>query len=230
MGRRFAVIGLGHFGSSLAVEMTGRGAEVLAIDNDMEKLDELKDQVTHTIRVDATEERALRGLGLDDLDAVVVAIGDDFEATLLTVTQLQQLEIRRIIVRATTPVHERILTHLGISEIIMPSVEAAQRLTNSLMVEGVVNSLTLGSDYTIMEVNAPEWVIGKTVVELQMREAYEVSLITIQRDEQKRRALGLGQRTVRTIIGVPTPTTAIDRGDTLVVFGTEKNIQQFLKG
>jgi len=116
MARHFAVIGLGHFGSSLAVELSSRNAEVLAIDNDIERLDDIKDRVAHTIRLDATEEKALRGLGLQEMDGVIVAIGDDFEATLLTVTQLQQLEIKRIIVRATTEVHERILSHLGITE------------------------------------------------------------------------------------------------------------------
>jgi trk system potassium uptake protein TrkA len=230
MARRFAVIGLGHFGSSLATALTARNAEVLAIDNSIERLDDVKEHVAHTIRLDATEERALRGLGLQEMDGVVVAIGDDFEATLLTVSQLQKLDIRRIIVRSTTPVHERILDHLGITEIIMPSVETAERLSNSLMMEGVVDSLALGSDYTIMEVNAPEWMLGTSLQELRIREKYEVSLVTIQREETRRGPLGIGRRTTRTVIGVPLPTTVVERGDTLVLFGTEKQIQKMLNG
>lgn len=230
MARRFAVIGLGHFGSSLASALTVRNAEVLAIDNSIERLDDVREHVAHTIRLDATEERALRGLGLQEMDGVVVAIGDDFEATLLTVSQLQQLGIHRIIVRATTPVHERILDHLGITEIILPSVETAERLSNSLMMEGVVNSLALGSDYTIMEVNAPEWMLGTSLQELRIREKYEVSLVTIQREETRRGPLGIGRRTSRTVIGVPLPTTVVERGDTLVLFGTEKQIQKMLTG
>ncbi len=230
MARRFAVIGLGHFGSSLATALTARNAEVLAIDNSIERLDDVKEHVAHTIRLDATEERALRGLGLQEMDGVIVAIGDDFEATLLTVSQLQKLDIRRIIVRSTTPVHERILDHLGITEIIMPSVETAERLSNSLMMEGVVNSLALGSDYTIMEVNAPEWMLGTSLQELRIREKYEVSLVTIQREETRRGPLGIGRRTTRTVIGVPLPTTVVERGDTLVLFGTEKQIQKMLNG
>ncbi|HSQ76012.1 MAG TPA: TrkA family potassium uptake protein [Bacteroidota bacterium] len=230
MGRRFAVIGLGHFGSSLASALTARNAEVLAIDNSIERLDDVKEHVAHTIRLDTTEERALRGLGLQEMDGVVVAIGDDFEATLLTVSQLQQLSIRRIIVRATTPVHERILDHLGITEIILPSVETAERLSNSLMMEGVVDSLALGSDYTIMEVNAPEWMLGTSLQELRIREKYEVSLVTIQREETRRGPLGIGRRTSRTVIGVPLPTTVVERGDTLVLFGTEKQIQKLITG
>jgi len=172
----------------------------------------------------------LRGLGLHEMDGVIVAIGDDFEATLLTVSQLQQLGIHRIIVRATTPEHERILDHLGIKEIILPSVETAERLSNSLMMEGVVNSLALGSDYTIMEVNAPEWMLGISLQELRIREKFEVSLVTIKRDETRRGPLGIGRRTSRTVIGVPLPTTVVERGDTLVLFGTEKQIQKMLNG
>jgi len=230
MARRFAIIGLGHFGSSLAAALSSRDAEVLAIDNSIERLDDVKDHVAHTIRLDATEERALRGLGLQEMDGVVVAIGDDFEATLLTVSQLQKLGIHRIIVRATTPVHERILDHLGITEIILPSVETAERLSNSLMMEGVVNSLALGSDYTIMEVNAPEWMLGISLQELRIREKFEVSLVTIKRDETRRGPLGIGRRTARTVIGVPLPITVVERGDTLVLFGTEKQIQKMLNG
>jgi trk system potassium uptake protein TrkA len=230
MVRRFAVIGLGHFGCSLALALTSRDAEVLAIDNSIDRLDDIKDHVAHTIRLDATEERALRDLGLQDMDAVIVAIGDDFEATLLTVSQLQQLNIRRIIVRGTTPVHRRILDHLGIAEIIMPSIETADRLSNSLMMEGVVNSLTLGSDYTIMEVNAPDKMIGHTVQELQMRERHDVSLVTIKREKVRRGLLGIGQKAIQTVVGVPLPTTMVERGDRLVLFGTEKQIQQMLNG
>lgn len=230
MGKRFAVIGLGHFGTSLAVSLTSRGAEVLAIDSSMDRLDDVKDQVTHTICVDATEERSLGGLGLQDMDGVIVAIGDDFEATLLAVSQLQDLKIPRLIVRGTTKVHQRILQHLGIPEIIMPTVEAADRLSNSLMFEGVVNSLTLGSDYTIMEVNAPEWMAGMTIQDLHLRDKFGVSLITIQRDEERRGLLGMTRRTTRTIIGVPQPTTVVQAGDVLVLFGTAKEIQEALEG
>jgi len=230
MARRFAVIGLGNFGISVASALAARDADVLAIDNSIDRLDEVKENVAHTIRVDATEERALRGLGLQEMDGVIVAIGDDFEATLLTVAQLQQLKVPRIIVRATTPVHERILDHLGITEIIMPTYETAERLSASLMTEGVVNSLSLGSDYTIVEVNAPEWMVSKTLLDLRIREKYEVSLVTIKREESRRGPFGIGRRTIRTVVGVPQPTTVVERGDTLVLFGTESQIQNMLKG
>src|SRR3989304_2894696 len=105
MERKFAVIGLGHFGEHLAVELAQKGAEVLAIDEELERLEAIKDKVTHAVRLDATDEKALLSQGLQDFDAVIVGIGDDFEAALLTVAMLQRIDAKRIIVRATTSIH-----------------------------------------------------------------------------------------------------------------------------
>ncbi len=226
MDKKFAVIGLGHFGSHLAVALAEMGAEVLAIDDDLEKLDDVKDKVTHTVRLDATDEKALRSQGLTDFDAVVVAIGDNFEATLLSVAMLQKIEAKRIIVRCTTPVHERILNHLGITEIILPAAEAAERLANSLMFEKVVDSFALSSEYTIAEVNVPDSFVGKTVQELDLPHRFEISLITIKRRVLKGQLLGFKKREVETILGVPPATQCVEQGDVLVVFGRKKAIQR----
>jgi len=229
MTKKFAVIGLGHFGTDLALRLAEKGAEVLAIDENLEKLDDIKDRVTHTVCLDATEERALRAQGLHEFDAVVVGIGDDFEATLLTVAMLQQIGVKRIIVRATTETHERILNHLGIKETILPAVEAADRLANSLMFERVVDSFELSSDFTIVEVAAPEALIGQSLQKLDLQKELGVSLITIKRTEKRKGTLGLGSRTVERVLGIPTPETTIERGDVLVVFGNKKDIERILR-
>jgi trk system potassium uptake protein TrkA len=226
MDKKFAIIGLGHFGTHLAVELAEKGAEVLAIDDNLERLEEIKDRVTHTVRLNATEEKALRSQGIQDFDAVVVGMGDDFEATLLTVAALQRLDVKRIIVRATTETHERILNHLGITEIILPTVEAAERLANTLLFERVVDSFELSSDFTIVEVRAPESFVGTTLRELNLQERFDVSLITIKRTARKKQLLGFKTREVETILGLPTASTVIERGDLLVVFGTKKAIQR----
>jgi trk system potassium uptake protein TrkA len=190
MTKKVAVIGVGNFGAHLAVTLAKQGAEVLAIDSSMDRLEDVKDKVTYTVRLDSTEEKALREQGLTELDAVIVAIGDDFEATLLTIVALQNIGVKRIIARATTKTHERILHHLGIEEVISPAVEAAERLADSLMYRGVIDSLELSSDYSIVEVSAPEAFIGKSLGELQLRETFDVNLITIKRIEQEPRLLG----------------------------------------
>ncbi|HZY09897.1 MAG TPA: TrkA family potassium uptake protein [Bacteroidota bacterium] len=229
MTKKYAVIGLGRFGQHLAVELARKGAEVLAIDASMDRLDDIKDQVTHTVRLDSIEMKALQSQGITDYDAVIVGIGENFEATLLTVAALQQLEVKRIIVRATTSTHERILNHLGISEVILPAEEAAERLSSSLMVEGMVDSFILSSDYSISEINTPDHLIDRTLQELDLPKKLGVTLVTIKRMVSKKRLLGLGAKQVETIIGTPQPTTMIERGDILVVFGKKKDIEKMLK-
>lgn len=226
MDKKIAVIGMGHFGTHLAVELTHKGAEVLAIDDDLEKLEEIKEKVTHTVRLDTTEETPLRSQGLEEFDAVVVAIGDNFEASLLTVAMLQKIEVKRIIVRAVTAVHERILQHLGVTEIILPAAEAAERLANSLLFENVIDSFALNSEYTIAEVTVPDGFIGRTVEELVLQKRFEISLVTIKRMGKKREFFGLRKKEMETILGVPLPATRLERGDVLVVFGAKQAIQR----
>jgi len=229
MAKRFAVIGLGHFGHELAIGLTEKGSEVLAIDSSLDRLEEIKDKVTHTVRLDATDEKALRNQGIEDFDAVVVAIGDDFEATLLTVAVLQQIGIKRIIVRGTTPVHERILDHLEIAEIILPEVEAARRLADSLVLESVLDTFSVSSDHAIVEAPAPETLIGKSLRELRLPQEYHVSLVTIKRARRQPGLLGMRTKTVEVIVGIPTAETVIERGDILLVFGSRKAIERMLK-
>ncbi len=229
MTKKIAVIGLGYFGTSLALELSQKGVEVLAIDESMETLNEIKDKVAHTIRLDSTEEKALKNIGLHEFDAVVVGIGDNFEAALLTVVRLQELGVRRLIVRATTSTHERILQHLGIKEIVLPAVEAAERLANSLLFERVVDSIAVSKDYTIIELEAPEHLIGYSVEQINFSEDYSVTLITIRRSVTKSGFLGMGHRVVEEILGVPTAETNIERGDILILFGTKKALDDLIK-
>ncbi|MCS7014210.1 MAG: TrkA family potassium uptake protein [Chloroherpetonaceae bacterium] len=230
MAKKIAVIGIGNFGSHLATTLAAQGAEVLAIDSSMERLEDIKDKVTYTVRLDSTEEKALREQAITEFDVVIVAIGDDFEATLLTVAALQNIGVQRIIARATTQTHERILRHLGISEVISPAVEAAERLADSLMYRGVIDSLELSSEYSIVEVSAPPSFVGKTLAELNLRENFDVNLITIKRIEQEPRLLGLRSRTIEKIMGIPTPDMVVQKNDILVLFAKKPAINKMCNG
>ena len=225
MAKKYAVIGLGNFGEHLSKELSRNGAEILAIDTDMEKLDDVKEFVSHTVRLDSTEEKPMREQGLDEMDGVVVGLRDNFEAELLTVSILQQIGVKRIIVIATSPTHERILNHLGIKEVVLPAIEAADRLATSLMFEQVLDSFSVTADYSIAEITAPDSFIGQTVLKLDLRNQFEISLITIKRITTTTDLLGLRKRQTETIIGVPTPGTTIERGDILVVFGSKDAIK-----
>lgn len=226
MAQKIAVIGIGKFGSHLCLALAEQGAEVMAIDKDPNHLDDVKDKVALTVRMDSTEEEALKAQGVEECDVVIVGIGDDFEATLLTIVALQSLGAKRIIARATTKTHERILKGLGIEEIVSPAVDAAERLAESLLYRGVVDSLELSDDYSIVEVTAPKSFVGKSVGELRLQEEFDVNLITIKRKEQAKNLFGLRSKTAEKILGVPKPELVVKEKDILVIFGKKRAINK----
>ncbi|MBX3009658.1 MAG: TrkA family potassium uptake protein [Melioribacteraceae bacterium] len=229
MSKKFAIIGLGNFGGFLANFLEEKGAEVLAIDSDINKLEDVKEIVTRAVRLDSTDEKALRTQDLHEYDAVIVGMGDDFEASILTVSILQILGVKRIIVRATTEITKRILSNLGIKEIILPTEEAAMRVANTLMMDKVINSVLLETDYSIVEMIAPIEFSGKTLQQLDLPKNYKVNVVTIKRKITKSNMLGFGETTSEQIIGIPTGETTIEKEDVLLVFGEEKSIRKLLK-
>ncbi len=219
MARKFVVLGVGNFGSHVAAALVRRGAEVLAIDRSAERLDDVKDKVTHTVALDTTDERALLSQNLSEFDAAIVSCGDDFEAALLTVGVLRQAGVRKIIVRSTTLRHARILNQVGVEDVVLPVPEAAERLASRLLIEGMVDFLPLSEDYTIAEVDAPAPVVGRKIGEVDFERDYEVKLVTIRRVEEARRLLGFGSRSRERLLGILPPDTMIEKGDRLIVFG-----------
>ncbi|HSB62241.1 MAG TPA: TrkA family potassium uptake protein [Vicinamibacteria bacterium] len=219
MTRKFVVLGVGNFGSHLAAALVRRGAEVLAIDRSPERIDDVKDEVTHTVVLDTTDERALASQNLAEFDAVVISYGEDFETALLTMGILRQAGVRRIVVRTTSRRHARILNQLGVDEVVLPVTEAAERLAARLVAEGVVDILPLSEDYTMAEVDAPTAVVGRKTGEVDFERDYQVKLVTIRRPEMTPRVLGLGSRTRERILGILSAETTIERGDRLIVFG-----------
>lgn len=219
MNRKFAVLGVGNFGSHLAAALVRRGAEVLAIDRSPERIDDVKDEVTHTVVLDTTDERALASQDLAAFDAAIISYGEDFETALLTIGILRQVGARRIVVRTTSRRHARILKQLGVEEVVLPVTEAAERLAARLVAEGVVDILPLSEDYTMAEVDAPEALIGKRTGEVDFEGVHQVRLVTLRRLEETPRILGLGSRSRERILGLLSPDTLIERGDRLIVFG-----------
>jgi trk system potassium uptake protein TrkA len=142
--------------------------------------------------------------------------------SLLTVARVQGLGVKRLIVRATTPMHEKILQHLGVKEVVLPAVEAAERLSNSLLFEKILDSVALSTEYTIIELDAPDEFIGQTLEQIGLPKRFNVTLITIRRPVTRDGLFGIGHRVVEEIIGVPTPTTVVERGDVLILFGTKQ--------
>lgn len=220
---RYVVIGIGKYGSRIALEMAGRGAEVFAIDCVEERVEQVADEVAIAITMDSTDPKALRSQKLEGMDAAVVAIGENFEATVLTTLNLMDLGIPRVIVRASGRDQERILRKLGVEEILAPETEFAGIVAERLMNPNLRGFLELPDDYEIAEIKAPTGCVGRTLGDIDLTNRYELRLITIRRTYNEQ------GRDQEHLIGIPRPDTTVQETDTLVVFGTLGNVNRLLE-
>jgi trk system potassium uptake protein len=224
---KFCIIGLGYFGKNLALTLSRARTEVLAIDIDAEKVDAVKDDVSHAVILDASQPEALRKLPLTDMDAVIVAIGEDFQASILTVAHLQELGVQRIIARVINPIHEKLLRLMKIEETVLPEAESAHRMAQSL-IRGVLNSLDLTGGFIIVEAKVPAEVVGLTLQQAGLRSRYQLNLVTVRKASDPARRL-VTRKDERELIGVPPADYRFEEDDVLVLFGQEAHINHFLK-
>lgn len=223
---KFAVIGVGRYGSNIAKRLAEKGAQVFAFDDNEEKIELIKDEVAFAVTLDSTDIKALISQNVGDLDAAVVAIGENFEATILTCVHLMDLGVKRIIARATGEQQKLILEKIGVPEILMPEDEVAFVVREKLINPSILSFLQLPDDYEIAEIIAPKGVLGRSIDNIEFRNHYELTLVTIKRefDVNKDGVDCIEQH----ILGVPSSDTKIMERDTLVVFGTSKNVQRFM--
>ena len=224
---KFAVIGVGRYGSTIARGLAEKWAQVFAFDPDEERIEGIKDDVAFAVTLDATDIRALRTQNLQELDGAVVAIGENFEATVLTCVHLIDVGVERIIARASGAHQRLILEKIGIKEILTPENEVAYVVREKLLNPNILSFLQLPDDHEIAEIRAPKGVVGRTIDEVGFRNKYEMTLITIKRAyEITKNGKDL---TEDHIIGVPKSETPIKEKDTLVVFGAAKSVERFIE-
>lgn len=226
MKNNFAVIGLGRFGRSVALNLANKGAEVLAIDNNEEFVDEMRDDVAYAVTMDATDIKALEAQNVQEMDAVIVAIGSNFESLLLITVHLMELKVKRIIARAMTRTQRTILEKIGVKEIVAPEVEVGMTLAEKLLNPGILTFMQLPDSYEIVEVKTPPNCKDRTLNDIDLRKKYNLNLITIKRKEVR---VKNGEEKEEThIIGVPEADTQLLETDTLLVMGKEKDINRFI--
>jgi len=222
---KFCVIGLGIFGTNLARILTQLGAEVLAADRDPDRVDALKDEVAHALILDASDAKALRQLPLHDMDAVIVAIGEDFESSILATAHLHELGIPNLICRSINSTHGRLLELLKVPKIILPERMAADRTARSLMLGRVNDAVAISADFDIVELPVPDHLVGRSLQAASLRDRYRLNLITI-----KRHSSTSTPDTPRfDVLGIIPPTHIFDSSDILLLFGKEVDIRRFLK-
>jgi len=182
--KSYVVIGLGLFGQALARQLCMLGAEVLAMDTSNDLVQQVAEEVTHAVVGDAQDKEVLRALGVRDFDCAIVAIGTDLAASVLTVMNLQELEVPYIICKAHDETHSRVLKKLGVDKVVIPEQENAARLARSLNSHNVLDYIELSEDYGILELPAPKSWVGKTLKELNVRAKLGVNIIAVESGEK----------------------------------------------
>lgn len=213
--KQFAVIGLGRFGGSVCKELMRQGAEVLAIDISEERVNEVKDFVTHAVIANSTDEQALKSLGIRNFDHVIVAIGDDIQASILTTLILTELGVKHITVKAQNDYHEKVLQKIGAHLIVHPERDIGVKIAYSISSKNVLDYLELSEDHSIMEVVAGKKMHGKSLVELNIRAKYGINILAVKRGEE--------------VIISPSANEKILDGDVLIVIGADVDIEKFEK-
>ncbi|WP_107040219.1 potassium channel family protein [Brumimicrobium mesophilum] len=223
---KFAVIGVGKYGSNIARRLAEKGAQVFAFDNNEEKIENIKDDVAFAVTLNSTDFKVLTSQKLEEMDAAVVAIGENFEATVLTAVHLMDLGVKRIIARANGADQRLILEKIGIKEILTPEDEVAFVIREKLLNPSILSFLQLSEEYEIAEIKPPKGVLNRTIQDIDFRNKYQLTLVTMRREYDIKKK---GQYEVEQhVIGVPKGDTVIESRDTLVVFGTAKHVQRFI--
>ena len=223
--KRFAVIGLGRFGQKLAIALSMSRAEVIAIDRDRTVIEQIRDQVSLAVRLDSTDEDALRSQGVDKVDVAIVGMGQGgraFESAILTVVNLKQMGVKRICARAQNLVGGQVFSAVGATEVIYPEIESAQRWAYKLIAPHITEKIDFAPGYSMASIIAPASFDEKTVMDLQLRQKYSVNLVAIKRGPSSKDK----KTKAEAIINVPMPNTLIYAGDTLMVAGSDTNLEK----
>lgn len=184
MKKQYAVLGLGIFGRSVALEMEALGCEVIAVDNSMEKIQEISDYVTYAICADIQDAEVIETLGVKNLDGAVVAIGNNFESSILATIMAKEAGIPFIIAKAQSELHERILKKVGADAVIHPEKEMGVRVARNLLAGNFADWIELSDEYSILEIQIPKEWIGKRLIDLKVREKYNVNVVGIIENEK----------------------------------------------
>jgi trk system potassium uptake protein TrkA len=225
---KFIIVGLGSFGSSLAQKLTTMGHEVIGVDSKMSKVESLKESITHTICLDSTDKMAIKHLPLEDTDIVIVCIGEDEGASIMATALMKQANVKRLISRAVSPLHETILEAMQVDEIVHPEEETAERWAKKLNIRGVVDSFELSGEYHVIEAKVPSRFIGKSIEEIGVRRNYNIIVMTTIKIIQEKNLIG-SFRKVKKVQELASARTILDAEDILVLYGRMNDIKNFLK-
>lgn len=208
------VVGLGRFGSGVAMELIDLGFEVLGVDTDGRRVQKLADDLTHVLEADTTDPEVLTQIGARDFDNAVVGIGSDIEASILTTAALADLGVPNIIAKAVTTAHGRILERVGADIVVYPEHEMGRRVAH-LVGGSIIDWFQLDASFAMVETEAPRALLGRTLAELELRAHHGVTVVCVKPGDQ-----GFTYATADTVL---------EEGDVLVVAGPSKECEAFAR-
>lgn len=182
MKKQFAVLGLGSFGTSVAVTLQRLGCDVVAVDYDMERIDDIADKVTYAMQGDIGDENLLRSLGTKNFDGIVVASSENLEGSILATLEAKEMGIPYILCKAHDERHAQVLRKVGADAVVFPEEEMGRKIAKNLLSANLADWIELSSDYSIVETAVPVRWIGKTLKELDVRRTHEINVVGIKRE------------------------------------------------
>lgn len=209
-----AIIGLGQFGASLALELKALGQHVTALDINPKAVARVQDMVNQAVVADATDRATLEELGLDLVESAVVSLGRHLGRSILTTLHLKEMGVNNIVAKAISPEHEKILKRVGASQVVYPERDAAQRLAHSLADPNLLDYLPIGDEFGVIELAPPPALVGKSLAQLELRKNYNVNVIAVRELVPERTRLVLE------------PDFVIKDSDVLVVAGRSDDLER----
>ncbi|TES91118.1 MAG: TrkA family potassium uptake protein [Candidatus Cloacimonadota bacterium] len=226
--KQFAVIGLGSFGRKVAITLGEKGAEVLAIDKNITKVEDIKDKVVHAVALDSTSLDELKSIGITDIDTVIIALGEQQEAAILTTVLLKNLGVGEVIARAMNSLYAQILRMVGADKVILIEEQMGEQLAKTLVAPQIIENVPLASGHLLVEIKPKKEFIGKKLSDLHLRSRYGVNIVAIQKKVEE--INDEGEVTIRTKVNdLPGPDDKISDDETLLVVGSEEEIERLIK-
>lgn len=210
--KQFVIIGLGRFGSSIAKTLYSLGSDVLAIDIDEDLVQEISDSVTHAVQLDATDENALRSLGIRNFDVAVVTIGDNIQSSIMATLLVKELGVKYIIAKGHSDLHAKVLYKIGADRVILPEKDMGVRVAHNLVSANILDYIELSEDYSVMEIQALEEWTGSTLKDVKLRSKYGINVMAIKRGDEVNLS--------------PAADDIIEDGDVIVAIGSAEDLSR----
>lgn len=212
MKKQYAVFGLGSFGESVAVALQKLGCEVIAVDNHMDRIEEISSQVSYAMKADFGDPDVIQSLGTRNLDGVVVGVSENMEASVMAVLVSKEIGVPYVLAKAKNDLHAKILKKIGADAVILPEEEMGRRIAKNLMSANFADWISLSPEYSIMEISIPQKWVGRSLRELDVRRTYDINVVGIKEGEK--------------VEVNPDPEKPLRAGTIVILVGADKELEK----